>query len=71
MDGMSGLEVLDRLAGDHPRLPVVIVTADPLIDTMHDARKRGASGYILKPFDLDRLRSVLAAALGGRRQMIE
>ena len=71
MDGMPGLEVLDRLADDYPRLPVVIVTADPLIDTMHDALKRGASGYILKPFDLDHLRRVLAAALRGQRPVIK
>jgi two-component system response regulator AtoC len=67
MDGLPGLEVLDRLTREHPGLPVVIVTADPLIDTMRDARAHGAFGYIRKPFDLGQLRQVLASALGRPR----
>jgi CheY-like chemotaxis protein len=63
MDGMPGLEVLDRLNREHPRLPVIIVTADPLIETMRDARARGAFDYVLKPFDVLQLKRVLAAAL--------
>jgi CheY-like chemotaxis protein len=63
MNGMPGLEVLDRLTRAHPELPVVIVTADPLTDTMQDARARGAFDYVRKPFDLSQLARVLAAAI--------
>jgi CheY-like chemotaxis protein len=64
MDGMSGLEVLDHLTRDHPGLPVVIVTADPLTDTIAEARARGAFDYLLKPFEMSDLQRILAAALG-------
>jgi DNA-binding NtrC family response regulator len=67
LDGMSGGDVLDRLARDHPTLPVVIVTADPLLDTRHDLCARGAVGYLAKPFDLEQLGDVLASAIGGPR----
>jgi two-component system nitrogen regulation response regulator NtrX len=67
MDGMPGLEVLDRLTRTHPELPVVIVTADPLTDTMQDARARGAFDYVLKPFDFARLASVVSAAVARSR----
>jgi CheY-like chemotaxis protein len=63
MDGMSGLEVLDRLTRDHPGLPVVIVTADPLTDTIAEARARGAFDYLLKPFEISDLQRILAAAM--------
>lgn len=63
MDGMPGMEVLDRLRRDHPKLPVIVVTADPLSDTMRDALARGAFGYLPKPFDVPQLKRVLAAAL--------
>jgi DNA-binding NtrC family response regulator len=67
MDGMPGLEVLDRLTRTHPEVPVVIVTADPLTDTMQDARARGAFDYILKPLDFSRLARVVDAALAPDR----
>jgi CheY-like chemotaxis protein len=67
MDGMSGGDVLDRLTRDHPALPVVIVTADPLLDTRHDLCARGAVGYVSKPFDLKQLGNVLASAIGRPR----
>jgi CheY-like chemotaxis protein len=63
MAGLPGLEVLDCLTRDHPGLPVVIVTADPLLETMDDARARGAKGYILKPFDFSQLRRVLESVI--------
>jgi two-component system OmpR family response regulator len=64
MCGMSGGDVLDRLTRDHPGLPVIMVTADPLIDTRHAMCARGAVGYLSKPFDLEQLGDVLGSALG-------
>jgi DNA-binding NtrC family response regulator len=66
MDGMSGLDVLDRLTREHPGLPVVIVTADPFTDTMDTARARGAFDYILKPFEAARIQRIVDAAVSGR-----
>ena len=48
MPGMSGLELLAKIAAIDPDLPVVMVTAESLIQTVKEAMRLGASGYILK-----------------------
>jgi two-component system response regulator HydG len=68
MDGMDGLELLDCVKRSHPALPFVVITAGGAIPQAVDAIKRGAFEYMVKPCDADRLRSVVARALDGRRQ---
>jgi DNA-binding response OmpR family regulator len=63
MPGPSGDEVLERLRREHPRVPVVIVTA---YRDAHFARvmlARGAVDYVRKPFDLTVLERVVSAAI--------
>jgi DNA-binding NtrC family response regulator len=62
MPGIDGLTVLERIKGQKPELPVVIVTATRTVKTAVTAIKLGAFDYIEKPFDLDELRIVLANA---------
>ena len=62
MPGIDGLTVLERIKGQRPELPVVIVTATRTVKTAVTAIKLGAFDYIEKPFDLDELRIVLANA---------
>jgi two-component system nitrogen regulation response regulator NtrX len=50
MPGMDGLEVLDRIKSSHPMLPVVMVSGHGTTQTGFEARDRGASGFIEKPF---------------------
>src|ERR1700722_8205439 len=65
MEGMSGLELLDRVRRSHPALPFIVVTAVGAVAPAVDAIKRGAFEYMLKPFDANELRMVVAAALEG------
>src|SRR5579863_5014989 len=67
MEGMDGLELLDRLKNSHPALPVVVITAAGGVPQAVDAVKRGAFGYALKPFDVDELQRVVASALDVRQ----
>ena len=62
MPGIDGLTVLERVKGQRPETPVVIVTATRTLKTAVTAIKLGAFDYIEKPFDLDELRIVLANA---------
>jgi DNA-binding NtrC family response regulator len=62
MPGIDGLTALERIKGQRPELPVVIVTATRTVKTAVTAIKLGAFDYIEKPFDLDELRIVLANA---------
>ncbi len=64
LPGLSGLDVLQRLRRDHPRVPVVMLTA--LNDEAQARRtlQMGAVDYIGKPFDLGHLNRVVLAAIG-------
>jgi len=71
MDGMSGLELLDRVRHTHPALPFIVVTGAGGIPQAVDAVKRGAFEYVVKPFDAEGLRKIVAAALDERRHPSE
>lgn len=63
MPEMSGVEVLDHLRRDHPLLPVIMVTGNANLDVARDTLTRGAFDYLRKPFNLDVLDRVVAAAV--------
>jgi DNA-binding NtrC family response regulator len=58
--GVAGLEQLRKLL---PAVPVIMLTANTDAVVARETLKRGAFDYITKPFDVDRLKSVLEAAL--------
>jgi DNA-binding NtrC family response regulator len=64
---MSGLDALSAIREIDQRLPVVVITAHGTTDTAIEATKRGAFDYLLKPFDLPTLRSVVNRALEASR----
>jgi CheY-like chemotaxis protein len=61
--GMSGYETLDRLKEIDRGANVVIITAYPYEHSMQECLKRGAAGYITKPFTIeDVVRSIKQAS---------
>jgi DNA-binding NtrC family response regulator len=66
LPGMDGLEVLERLRGRHPALPVVVLTANSDVQTAVRATRLGAFDYLTKPIDHDEIVVVLARALENR-----
>jgi two-component system, NtrC family, response regulator HydG len=70
MDGMSGLELLETLTRERPRLPIIIVTGAPG-DSASDAMNKGAFHYFTKPLDFEELRGVIEQAIGDRGQVDE
>src|SRR5712671_647750 len=52
---LDGLQLLDSLKGEHPELPVVMISGHGNIETAVAAIKRGAYDFIEKPFKADRL----------------
>src|SRR5579872_1667453 len=66
MEGMTGLELLDRIKRTHPALPVVVITGAGSIPQAVDAIKRGAFGYAVKPCDVEELQQIVASALDAR-----
>jgi YesN/AraC family two-component response regulator len=45
---VGGLEVLERIKAEHPKVPVIIVSAQSTMRTFERALSLGAVGYILK-----------------------
>jgi two-component system response regulator HydG len=66
MNGMSGLELLDRVKGRQPALPVIVITAMGAVHDAVDAVKRGAYQYVTKPLDVDQLRAMVTEAVNAR-----
>jgi two-component system nitrogen regulation response regulator GlnG len=69
MGGMTGLETLRRLRETHAKLPVIMMTAYGTTQTAIEAMKLGAFDYLLKPFDVPKLKQVVTAALKAARDM--
>ena len=67
--GMNGLETLRRLRQHDARLPVIMMTAYGTTQTAIEAMKLGAYDYLLKPFDVPKLKQLVADALLAARAM--
>ena len=67
LPGMSGIEVLRKMRSSHPGTAAVVITGINNIDVAVAAMKLGASDYIVKPFDLDKVDSSIRTALETRR----
>jgi len=63
MPGMTGYELLREVKATRPDLPVVIMTAFGTIPQAVQAIRDGAFEYVTKPFDLDALKRIVAAAI--------
>jgi len=62
MPGIDGLELLNRLQGKVPALPVIIMTAHSDLENAVSAFHGGAFEYLPKPFDLDEAVDVVRRA---------
>ena len=67
MPHMNGWETLAALRRRDPALPVVLTSGYDENHVMDHIDGRHADGFLAKPYDGERLRQVLAAALGPRR----
>jgi DNA-binding NtrC family response regulator len=66
MPGLTGLDVLERSRTISPRPGVVLMTGYATLDTAIEALRRGASDFLLKPFEVDDLRLGVQRALRHR-----
>jgi putative nucleotidyltransferase with HDIG domain len=71
MQDGNGIALLERVHGQQPQLPVVMVTAIHDISVAIDAMRRGAYDYLLKPFEREHLVSTVQRALDHRQALQE
>ncbi|SMF05170.1 Response regulator receiver domain-containing protein [Pseudobacteriovorax antillogorgiicola] len=55
MDGIDGLQLLDKVHEHRPYLPVILVSGYLTTETCIDALSKGVSGVMAKPFKSDQL----------------
>jgi len=59
MPGMGGMEVLRGIKKVSSGTPVIIITAYGTVNTAVEAMKEGAADFIMKPFSVDHLESLV------------
>lgn len=68
MPEMDGLEALDAIKAARPETAVVMITSNTEPETVQDAILKGATGFIVKPFNAARVLDTLEKVVGRRRQ---
>jgi DNA-binding NtrC family response regulator len=71
MPGMDGVAVLEEAKRLAPDVPVILVTAFGTVETAVGAMKKGAYDFIIKPYRLEELESLVARALEHRLLSVE
>ncbi len=71
MPKMSGMELLRYVKEKRPDIPIVMITAYGTIKQAVEALKAGAMDYIVKPFDVEELKIIVAQGLEKKRLMEE
>jgi len=69
MGGLGGLETLRRIRQEESRQLVILMTAYGTTQTAIEAMKLGAYDYLLKPFDVPKLKELVGNALKAARDM--
>lgn len=67
MPGLTGEEVLRKLQVEGNTVPIVVVTASNTVTSAVEAMKLGATDYVIKPFDVENLRTIIARILADER----
>src|ERR1700677_3068916 len=63
LPGMEGLHLLSAIRRQNSQTPVIVMTAFGTIERAVEAMKMGATDFLLKPFSLDHLMTVVQKAL--------
>src|SRR5580692_6645931 len=69
MGGINGLETLRRIRQIDTKVLVILMTAYGTSQTAIEAMKLGAYDYLLKPFDVPKLKEIINGALKTARDM--
>ena len=69
MPVMDGLEFLKRIKDITPFTPVAIITGYPTLENAVEAMKEGARDFIVKPFNVEKIKTTIERLLKERRLM--
>src|SRR5581483_2165798 len=71
LPGESGIELLPRIKSLAPELPVIMITAYGTVGNVVDAIRAGASNFVQKPWDNEKLLADLRSAIGKQKAETE
>lgn len=71
MPGMDGVALLEAVREQHPDVAVIMVTGVDDVNTAVGCLRRGAYDYIVKPFQVEQLRTRVLQAVERRRLVLE
>ncbi|MGQ9545074.1 MAG: response regulator [Candidatus Bathycorpusculaceae bacterium] len=60
---MEGIELLTKMKDTVPKMRKIIITGYPSLQSAVAAVNKGADGYILKPFDMDKILAIIKEQL--------
>ncbi|HEY3490443.1 MAG TPA: sigma-54 dependent transcriptional regulator [Candidatus Deferrimicrobiaceae bacterium] len=66
MPGLTGMDVIGKLAADSNGVPVVVMTAYGSVESAVEAVRAGASDFLMKPIEIPRLRAAVFKAVKER-----
>jgi len=64
LPGESGIDLLPRIKSLVPDLPVILITAYGTVGNVVDAMRAGASNFVQKPWDNEKLLADIRSAIG-------
>ena len=67
----SGLEILPELLDIRPSLSVIVMTGCPTVKSVIRAMRRGACDFVVKPFELDELKTAVHRAAQRNRRLVD
>ncbi len=62
MPGLGGLEVIERIKEEHPKLEVILLTGHSSVQDAEKGKMLGAFDYLMKPVKIDDLVRILLSA---------
>lgn len=68
MPNMNGLELLKQIRAFDPQTPLIMVTTEAEKENIVAALRAGATGYILKPFTPENLRTKVQESIARRQK---
>lgn len=66
MPKMDGLQVLEAIRQAQPETKIIMVSAEATMDKVTEAIKKGAAGFVVKPFNAARVLDRVSECINGK-----
>ncbi len=70
-ENKSGLKVLSTLKSMYPDLFVIMISGDSTLENVKNSLSQGADGFIVKPYQKDKIKSILLKYINQSKQLFE